>query len=57
MVETGRTATPSGVGMKKGAPRAVKKDAVESLQKAWERYHERAAAAVKVAVFRPASAA
>lgn len=45
MVETGGYAF---WGLGKGAPHAAKKDAVESLQKTWERYHERVAAAVKV---------
>jgi len=35
-------------GLKKGTPRAAKKNAVESLAKAWERYRERAASAAQI---------
>lgn len=36
-------------GLKKGAPRAARKDAVGSLEKAWERYRERVAVAAQIA--------
>jgi hypothetical protein len=36
-------------GLKKGTPRPAKKNPVEAVQAAWERYHERAAAAAKAA--------
>lgn len=36
-------------GLKKGAPRAAKKDAVGSLEKAWERYRDRVAVAAQIA--------
>jgi hypothetical protein len=36
-------------GLKKGSPRAARKDAVGSLEKAWERYRERVAVAAQIA--------
>lgn len=36
-------------GLKKGALRAAKKDAVGSLEKVWERYRERVAVAAQIA--------